>query len=117
LSVRITIRGEEWYPVWGILDERVDEDGAVEVDEKTVARWKAAASAFMQAQKEMHDLVSPPCPECGHRQVRHQEHSEGWDNWGCLDWYTDEEGTRTKRCRCRYGCPPERLAELTAKEE
>lgn len=112
MSVHIAIRGVEWYPVWVIEDGQ----GTLEVDEETLARWRAAQSAFRQAQREMHDLVSPPCPECGHRTVRHQEHSEGWDNWGCLDWYTDEEGLRLKRCRCRYGCPPERLAELEARD-
>lgn len=108
----VRIDGDEWYPVWSVRPVQEGER-TFEVDDETLARWKAAEDAFAQAQAEMHDLVSPRCPECNHRLIRHQEHSPRWE-WGCLDWFTDDDGARTTRCRCRYGIPPERLVRLQA---
>lgn len=118
--MKVAIEGVEWYPVYipvpaGPAPASV-EARLHDVPAEQLERWQGAIEAFQQAQSEMQDLVSPKCPECGHRQIRHQEHSPMWDNWGCLDWFTNEQGERTTRCRCRHGCPPERLAELMQKE-
>lgn len=113
---RVAIHGTEWYPVYAVLQETDLGEGdnlrIHEVDDETLARWEAAAAAFGQAQREMSLLANPRCPECGHPIIRHQEWSSSWDNWGCLD-YTDDN----RKCRCRYGCPPERLAQLEAQED
>lgn len=98
---QVRIHAEEWYPVWNLKDlaEGEEVSGLIyEVDEETAARWREAFDTFAQVQREMTPLVRPPCPECGHPLIRHQEWSSQWDYWGCLE------------CRCQFGAPEERRA-------
>ena len=98
--MQVRIESTEWYPVYSVT-EAEHQGVSREVDEETLARWAAAEAAFWKAQKEMQDVVDPPCPECGCRTSRHQEWSAQWDRWACLT------------CKkCQYGAPAERLTSL-----
>lgn len=106
--MKIRIEGTEIYPWYVAEPAEEDTEGCTyEVDEATFQRWQAILNGAAAVQRAMRDLVDPPCTECGHRQSRHQEWSQGWDYWGCLDRVTVErpQGTDSRACRCQHGKP------------
>lgn len=117
--VTVRIDTEEWYPVYKPYEgEREWRCTEAEVDEETLARWKEAFDAFHAVQKELRDIVAPPCPECGHPLYRHQEIKRGAvvEDFRCLDHTFTEEHPHGRPCFCRHGCPPE-LADIVAENE
>lgn len=101
---RVGIRGDEWYPVYvpfenPTVDDQVQFTFDIPADQ--LERWQGAIALFNLAQQEMRDLVDPPCADCTHRKSRHQKGELVYDRYvGCLEWLTDENGIRAKRCRC-----------------
>lgn len=96
---------DETYPTYHLSVERIN-PGQVEVDVPAdlVERYNAAQEAFLAAREEVRNVLDPRCPECTHRQSRHQQWSKGWDTWGCLD--RANPGTIfEKSCRCQHGMP------------
>lgn len=105
--------GDELYPVWSVQD---DANGMeYEAPEGDVARWRRVMADFAAVQAEMDRVVNPRCPECNHPQFRHQQFAPGWDEeladgtvvrgWGCLNWSTDPETGRSRKCHCKHGVP------------
>lgn len=103
--MRVLIEASELYPYWSI-EEREPQgeyDRAYEIDEDLLVRYTATQAAFFQVQRELRNIVDPPCPECGHPKSGHKEWTYG--EWGCLfvDYTLDMDLRRT--CRCQYGIP------------
>lgn len=104
----IEIRGSEWYPVWTpVRIEHSDGDlnrHRYEVSEEQLLRWEFAEAAFNKAQREMRDIVDPPCPDCGHQTSRHQAPITPYGYAGCLARIevTDPEDRLfpSRRCIC-----------------
>ena len=106
--VQIKVEATELYPWFSPeLADPGSDARTYDVDEATLQRWYRVTHEAAEVQREIRDLVDPPCPECGHRRSRHQQWSAGWDYWGCLDHITNDHGERVKGCRCQHGKPKE----------
>ena len=94
---------DEEYPAYIVSEEPSSGLSEAEITEEgleVVRAYLAAQQAYQEAKAALVKVIIEHCPECGHKQFRHQEFSSGWDYWGCLD---QVHGRHT--CRCQHGKP------------
>lgn len=81
--MRVRLEGVEVYPVYTVAGP--DSDSLLyDVPADLILRLTRAEEEFGECQRQLREIVNPPCSECGHPGHRHQTTTQG--EFRCLGW-------------------------------